>query len=250
MSLGEPLDTLAAAWAADPHPTRAAAIGDALRKRGDLRAARSFLNRATDRFPGSLPLWLAAARLSIEEADSTALRVALGSALSLDPAHPLARELAGGYLPELLAEAECAPEPEPDQGAEPGLEADAEGAPGELDPVPVTESLAALYHRQGHLELALAAYAELAARSPSSQVAAERHRAISAELAATRPRPFDARLSGGRSTGDWLAAIASAAPSRQAEPTEFDQFFEPSAPPAAPTADFDAFQRWLQELER
>src|SRR5690606_19592614 len=108
MSLGEPLDTLAAAWAADPHPTRAAAIGDALRKRGDLRPARTFLNRATDRFPDSVPLWLAAARLSIDEADATALRESLGKALSLDPGHRLARELAGGHLPDLLAEPECA----------------------------------------------------------------------------------------------------------------------------------------------
>ncbi|HRP08724.1 MAG TPA: hypothetical protein PLL69_09570, partial [Gemmatimonadales bacterium] len=213
MSLGEPLDTLAAAWAADPHPTRAAAIGDALRKRGDLRSARSFLNRATDRFPGSVPLWLAVARLSIDEADATALRASLGQALSLDPVHPVAMALAGGHMPDLLAGSECVPE----EGGDPpaGVGADNPAAPlGEeesedLDPVPVTESLAALYHRQGHLEQALAAYAELARRTPANQVAAERHRAISAELAATRPVPFDTRLSGGRSTGQWLAAIAS-----------------------------------------
>src|SRR5690606_34267241 len=112
MSLGEPLDTLAAAWAADPHPTRAAAIGDALRKRGDLRAARSFLNRATDRFPDSLPLWLAAARVAIDEADSAAVRETLSHALLLDPAHPVAQSLAGGYSPELLMESLCEPEPE------------------------------------------------------------------------------------------------------------------------------------------
>lgn len=253
MSLGEPLDTLAAAWAADPHPTRAAAIGDALRKRGDLGPARSLLNRATDRYPDSVPLWLSAARLAVAEADSTALRESLGKALALDPAHRVALELAGGYAPELLAEA--APEPEL---TVPGVEESVSQAetdePVSTDPVPITESLAALYHRQGHLELAMAAYAELVRRDPANRTAAERHQAIGAELAATRPVPFDSRVSGGRATGEWLTSLATAGPARAPKPTEFDRFFEPESAPAevptAPAADFDAFQRWLQELER
>lgn len=114
----------------------------------------------------------------------------------------------------------------------------------------VTESLAELYHRQGHLEEALAAYAELAARDPSNDTVAARHEAVRRELATQRPLPFDAHESAGRSVSEWLGAVAAARPPAGAAEASFDAFYEPPPAPADATADFDAFQRWLQELGR
>jgi tetratricopeptide (TPR) repeat protein len=253
MSLEQPLDALAARWADHPHPTVCAALADGLRKRGDLRRASALLGRGIDLFPGHLPLWLTSARVALDRGDPVAVETALGRALAIDPTHPVAREMAAEAAPALL---ESAPEPEPEtisftETADPGkvsdAESEAEAGTGTAELV--TESLAALYHRQGHLELALAAYSELAARDPANDTVAERHEAVRHEFAASRPLPFDARESGGKSTRAWLADLATVVPDRR-RPAEFDAFYDaPTAPPDAP-ADFDAFQRWLQGLEK
>lgn len=173
-----------------------------------------------------------------------------------------------GSVPPAAEVPEAAPAPPPPAGdaaaspldqdatAEAGRAAspplpDATAEEEEAPPI-ITESLAALYHRQGHLEEALAAYAELAARDPSNDSVAARHEAIRRELVAQRPLPFDARESGGRSVAAWLGAVAAARPAagRGGGEASFDAFYEPPPAPADATADFDAFQRWLEELSR
>ena len=67
-----------------------------------------------------------------------------------------------------------------------------DAAADEDDPVLVTESLARLYHLQGHLERAAVAYQTLAARHPEQPAFAEQAEALERELLARRPRPFDA----------------------------------------------------------
>jgi tetratricopeptide (TPR) repeat protein len=249
--LGHPLEALSARWAEDPHPTVGAALADGLRKRGDFRGASALLGKATDRFPGHLPLWIAAARLAAETGDPVGAEAALARALAIDPGHPVAREMAAEVAPGLL---EGPPEVdtlyfteavEAEGGAGPTNDKGTESEAADL----VTESLAALYHRQGHLALALAAYSELAARDPANTTVAARHEAVRHEFAASRPLPFDARESGGRSTQEWLAGLALVSPHRL-RPAEFDAFYDPPAAPPEAAADFDAFQRWLQELDR
>jgi hypothetical protein len=97
--------------------------------------------------------------------------------------------------------------------------------------------------------MALAAYSELAARDPANATVAARHEAVRDELAASRPLPFDARESGGRATGPWLAQLAAVSPARK-RPAEFDAFYDPPPAPAEPEADLGAFQRWLEELDK
>lgn len=242
------MDALSARWAADPHPTAGAALADGLRKTGDLRGAELVLERATDRFPGHLPLWLTVARVAMERSDPAAAHAALARALAIDPSHPMAREMAAEAAPTLLAAPPDTSEgplyfTDPDEGeVEPTR--DAATAP-EL----VTESLAALYHRQGHLALALAAYSELAARDPGNATVAARHESVRNELAASRPLPFDARESGGQSTARWLAQLAAVVPDRR-RPAEYDAFYDPPPAPPEAAADFGAFQRWLEELDK
>ncbi len=240
MSTGQSLDALAARWAADPHPTVCAALADGLRKRGDLRGALALLHKGTDRFAEHLPLWITMARTAIDAGDGTLAETALARALMLDPGHPVALDLATATAPALLSAADDDPV---------FLDNDDEGLADPDAPVLVTESLAALYHRQGHLELALAAYAELAARDPGNATMAERHAAVQQEFRKARPLPFDVGETGGRSTGDWLAALARAQPGA-VPPAEFDSFYQPPPAPAQATGDFNAFQRWLEELDR
>lgn len=240
MPAGPSLDTLAARWAADPNPTVCAALGDGLRKRGDLRGALALLHQGADRFPEHVPLWIALARGALADNDATLAETALARALMLDPHHPVALEMATATAPTLLE-------------AEPGeavvLDDAEDDEPSPDTPVLVTESLAALYHRQGHLELALAAYAELAARDPANNTIAERHAAVQREFQAARPLPYDAVEAGGTPVADWLAALARVEP-RPVRPPEFDAFYQPPPAPPEATADFSSFRRWLQELDR
>ena len=250
MSLGHPLDTLAARWADDPHPTACAALADGLRKRGDLHAALGIAGRGADRFPGHLPLWITMARVAEASNDRPGCVIALSKALAIDPTHPLAREMALELAPELVPAAEQVDPPEPlyfTDPADEGTDSESDEATGA--PELVTESLAALYHRQGHLAMALAAYSELAARDPANASVAARHEAVRHELAASQPVPFDARESGGRPTGAWLAHLGGLAPDPR-RPAEFDAFYDPPAAPTDDAADFGAFQRWLEELDK
>jgi predicted Zn-dependent protease len=212
-----------------------------------LRLAMTVLAKGTEQFPNHLPLWFTMARVAIESNDRPACEAALRRALELDPGHPLVREMAGELAPGLLT---AIPDPRP---AEPEdfEDADLPGEPvlEEADPELITESLAALYHRQGHLAQAVAAYAELAARDPANATVVARHEAVRNELAASRPLPFDARESGGEGTGAWLARLAAQVPEPR-RPTEFDAFYDPPPAPTEPEADLGAFQRWLEELDK
>lgn len=247
MSLGHPLDALAARWADDPHPTACAALADGLRKRGDLHAALGIAGRGADRFPGHLPLWITMARVAEASNDRSGCVIALSKALAIDPDHPMAREMAAELASELIQPPE---EPEPfyltdHADDEADTESHESAGPSEL----VTESLAALYHRQGHLALAVAAYGELAARDPGNASMAARHEAVRHELAASQPVPFDARKSGGRPVKEWLAQLGTVAPDPP-RPTGFDAFYDPPSAPTDEAADFGAFQRWLEELDK
>lgn len=247
MSLGHALDTLAARWSSEPDPTTAAALADGLRKRGELAQARALLEQAADAFPGRFQVLLTRARVAQAQGDRVQVARDLASVLAVDPAHPVARALAGVAAPDVLAAVDAEPG---DDGpvAEPFAEDD--GDDDAPPPILVTESLAALYHRQGHLELAAAAYRELLDRNPGDAALAARHEAVRRELAGSRPIPFDARESGGESAAAWIARVTSAK-AVVARPSDgFDAFYEPPAAPVQPADDFDAFQRWLRELDR
>lgn len=287
---GSSLDALAARWATRTEPGVFAALAEGLAKRGDLAEAARVVSAGLARYPGHAAGLVAQARIASLQGDRPLAARALALLLDRDPGHPLALELAGELAPELLtaddepaAQAPTADMVAEDSGAGPsdvgfgeasatvvtvdGADlteaepdaadqvptADETRAESEDDPEPlpiVTESLAALYHQQGHLEEALAAYAELAARDPSNDTVAARHEALRREMLARRPLPFDVRESGGRSVAEWLAAVAAAQPTTGRADGSFDAFYEPPPAPADATADFDAFQRWLEELAR
>lgn len=253
MSLGHALDSLAARWAADPDPTTGAALADGLRKRGELAQARALLERAVDQFPGAPVLLLTRARVAQAQGDREAVARDLARVLADDPTHPVARGLATTLAPEVLTAVDAA-EADPEPPLDGWPDDDSAGTePHEASahtPVLVTESLAALYHRQGHLELAAAAYLELAERQPDNLALRTRHEAVRRELASSRPIPFDSRVSGGESAAAWLARVASARTVPLRARTGFDAFYEPPPAPAQPEGDFDAFQRWLEELDR
>jgi tetratricopeptide (TPR) repeat protein len=250
MTFGPALDTLVHQWADQPTAAVFAALADGLRKRGALAEAADVLAAGLERFPGWVPGVLVGVRVAAAQGDHAWAEAALRGVLESDPEHPVARELAAALAPGLL---EAPPEPAELLFTESlGEVAEGDDWPSaELPGGIVTESLAALFHGQGHLDQALEAYAELVARDPGNRVLAERHEAVLREAQANQPPPLDARRSGGRSVGDWLGAVAAARPSPgRLPPASFDAFYE--APPAPPTAtvDFDAFQRWLKELER
>lgn len=248
MPSGSALDDLARQWVGAPSPTRCAAYADALAKQGELREARRVVAEGLGRYPGFVPALLVAARIALASEDRAALVEALRAALEADPDHPMTRELAEAHAPALVARdpAEEAVVFATEADVE-EVDSDEVAASAEM----VTESLAALYRRQGHLEAARQAYAELVARNPENTDLAERYLAVQEEIAASRPLPFDAREAGGVAVRDWLARLAVATPRTGRRPSaSYDAFFEaPPAPPSA-TADFDAFQRWLGDLQR
>lgn len=243
------IDDLAQEYHQAPTPTRCAALADALVKRSDFAAARQLLAEGSGRFPAFTPLELVRARLAVATGDRVAVRTALAAALMLDAGHPMVVEMVHAHCPELLGDSEV-----PDGTL-------AFTSPGEVTELPsdqvaagaalVSESLADLYRRQGHLDEARRAYAELLARDPDNASLTARYQAVQQELAATRPLPYDARESGGTAVGPWLAGLAAREPaSSRAAATSYDAFFEaPPAPPSA-TTDFDAFERWLKDLAR
>jgi tetratricopeptide (TPR) repeat protein len=116
--------------------------------------------------------------------------------------------------PELEAEPEAAPEPEPVSASEPsGSEAEPE--------LVVTETMAEIFLRQGHRELALAVYSQLAQRDPANTRAAEAAAGLRAKLEppappepvpppAPEPKRFDAAATGGTSVAALFAALLKA----------------------------------------
>lgn len=247
MSLGTVIDDLIARWRDAPSPTRAAALADALRKRGDVPDARQVLQDGLGRYPSFVPLRIVQARLALDIGDRAGLEAALQAGAEVEPTHPAIRELLEVHWPDQLSHEE------PERLAFAADLRVEELGPSEVaaGAALVTESLAELYLRQGHLEEARRAYAELVAREPDNESLIARYGAVQEELSASRPIPLDARESGGTPVRGWLQGVAArrpAPPASASTATSFDAFFEAPPAPAAATTDFDAFQRWLKEL--
>jgi predicted Zn-dependent protease len=247
---------LATLWRETGQPTAFAALADALRKAGEVETAWGVVLQGTTRFPDFIPGRLVQAALLRDRGALAAAEAVLREAAGRDPAHPLieaglARLTAAGEPP---AEPVRTPEPvglgTPLPESEYASEAFDEGfleEPFAADEV-LSESLAALYLRQGHLEQAQAAYAALTERDPENLDLATRYAEVVAEVAARLPMPYAAAESGGRSVGEWLAQIAAARPTGTAPRAGFDAFYQaPAAPPEA-TTDYAAFERWLKGL--
>lgn len=285
MELPPELDRLATRWRGHPVGVGFAPLAEGLRKQGDLETALRIARQGTAQATGYLPGFLVLARIQRDRRDLFGAAEALRTAMEIDPADPclldamadlaeaqrrpadaeayrVARDAATGReAPPPAEPAESAP-PLPEgpevpmaallvdagEGAGPvGLPAFEEDASEEVTEL-VTESLAELYYRQGHRDRAIAVYRSLVERSPDNASLAQRLAGLEAEVRARRPRPYDARESGGSSVGDWLGAIASAAPAPRPRGDGLDAFFEAPAPRPDDTADLAAFQEWLKGL--
>jgi hypothetical protein len=161
-------------------------------------------------------------------------------------------------LPEAMAEPEPAaaepvqPEPEPEPELEPVArvasepEADAaepEAAAAEPELV-VTETMAEIFLRQGHRELALAVYAQLAQRDPGNERVADAFFRLHAELApppplappepppapVEAPRRYAAAATGGRSVAQQFADLLAATRPAVAPPVHPPTFEVPRRP--------------------
>ena len=247
---------LASLWRETGQPTAFAALADALRKAGEAETAWGVVLQGTTRYPGFIPGRLVQATLLRERGALAAAEAVLREARGIDPSHPLVRAALDGITTMNGRSGEPVRTPEPIGLGTPMPEGDpaAEGfddgfleEPFAADEV-LSESLAALYLRQGHLEQAEAAYSALTERDPENLELATRYAEVVAEVAARRPMPYAAAESGGRSVGEWLAQVAAARPERPAPQAGFDAFYQaPAAPPEA-TTDYAAFERWLKDL--
>lgn len=251
------IEQLARDWRDAAHGTAFAALADAYRKRGEFAEAAAVALQGLVRHPGNVPGLIVLSRIRRQEGDILGSEEALREALALDAGHPLVRQLLGEPpLPPLPVDLATVPIDLPplDDEVEALLfaEGDADVPEDVLlsDPQLQTESLAALYHAQGHVERAGEVYGALLRRNPENPELRQRVAAIADELAGRRPRPYDAAASGGRPLRDWLAAVAAAAPAPIPAATPFDAFFEAPAPSQPPDelADFEAFQSWLKGL--
>ncbi|MGH7518682.1 MAG: tetratricopeptide repeat protein [Gemmatimonadales bacterium] len=156
--------------------------------------------------------------------------------LELDPPSPAA--LFSSYAPDDTAADAAAPSgyttyevpaAEPLPAGEPPAAASFESAtdgPDTAEPdLVVTETMAQVFLRQGHVVEALAVYRELATRSPDSERLRERVAELEArQLALTTPAPrpsFLARDTGGQSLGSFFSALLGARPESGA-PTRND----------------------------
>jgi tetratricopeptide (TPR) repeat protein len=251
--LEAPFAVLTDRVASDPGNPAFVAVAEAWRKRGDLAEALRVVNAGLVWRPRSIPARITQAWILRDQGRLPEAEAAVREALGLDPDHPVARatlsEVRGGPTPEpILDDIDLVEGDTPDEDAFSDVLAWPELEP---DDQLVTESLAALYRQQGHLEQAAAAYAALVEADPDNDDLGAKLEAVRADIAAHRPLPFSAEATGGRSVSDWLAAVASARPPAARKPADgMDAFFAPpSAPTAEPVPDLDAFQRWLQELE-
>ena len=245
---------------------RFAPLAEALRKRGALEEALRVVQDGLAREPDHLPGHLVLSRIRMDQQDWPGAEVALRAALELDPSHPAVLEGLADLADAIgrkaeamawrgaLADAQPAVDQAADSGSPPAPATLEESADEELggagDFVP-TESLAALYRRQGHLEKAVEVYEALHRLSPHDEALSSRQEELRLELLGSRPRPYDAALSGGTSVQSWLVGVATAAPV-QVTPgrTGYDAFFEAPTAPSPRSTDFEAFQAWLKGLER
>jgi len=160
-------------------------------------------------------------------------------------------------VPELEPETEPVPEPEAASVAalepEPILVAEVETieepeaslAPAEPELV-VTETMAEIFLRQGHRELALAVYAQLAQRDPANERFAAALKGLQAELAPPAPPPppsaplaepkrYDAITTGGRSVAELFASLLTAERPAVASTIHPPAFEAPRRPLGEPT---------------
>lgn len=246
MSETPSLDRLAENWRDYPSRSAFAALAEALRKRGDLAGAAGVALAGLADRPADIPGLLALARIRQDQSDPAATEKALREALAADPTHPVVRRALGAFGPLPMA----AGEPAFDESAE--LLFSDDGPPQAVSEPLLTESLAVLYHRQGHLDRAEEVYSALLERDPDNIGLRSRRDQVAAAAAGRRPRPYDATLSGGRSLRGWLAGLAAVTPRPPDAGTAFDAFFQTdgTAPPPDELADFEAFQSWLKGLDR
>jgi hypothetical protein len=120
-----------------------------------------------------------------------------------------------GYQAYEVPAADLVPAGEPPQPSEPDT--------AEPDLV-VTETMAQVFLRQGHVVEALAVYRELSSRDPGSERLRERVAELEARrvaMAAPPPRPsFLARDTGGQSLGAFFAALLAARPAGAPAPVD------------------------------
>ncbi|MGQ0703213.1 MAG: tetratricopeptide repeat protein [Gemmatimonadales bacterium] len=140
-----------------------------------------------------------------------------------------------------------APSPEPSRTEEPVSEAEPE--------LLVTETMAEIFLRQGYRELALAVYTQLLQKEPANSRIAVQVESLSRELAPTPepvaeapappppepepPKRYDARSTGGRAVGEFLAGLLAAprpVPSQAVHPPAFEPVSAPASAPPAPPA--------------
>lgn len=240
------LDQLATQWREFPDQTPFAALAEGLRKRGDLEGAALVVQQGLARHPGDLPGLVVLSRIRMDQGDSLGAERALREALTIDPAHPVifkALEFFQG-LPD------PAFEPEEEESDELHF-TDDEPSTSEPEPL-LTESLAVLYHRQGHLERATEVYTALLERDPENGELRARRDRIAAEAEERKPRAFDSAVSGGRGLREWLAALAAVTPPTEGYGTAYDAFYRApaSSQSSDELADFEAFQSWLKGLDR
>jgi hypothetical protein len=100
---------------------------------------------------------------------------------------------------------------------EAGLSPEPEAVAAEAPALIVTESMAELFLKQGHKELALAVYRQLTVRGPVSEQLSENMQQVEAEVAARgsaseHRRDYAARVTGGRSVESLLQGILKAEP--------------------------------------
>ncbi len=144
------------------------------------------------------------------------------SSLQLEPPTPAA--LFGSYTPYDAPAADEAPASVPAAYVPPSAEPMTAGEPPSDTDAPataapdlvVTETMAQVFLRQGHVVEALAVYRELAARSPESERLRERVAELEARqfaLSTAPPRPSVlARDTGGQSLGSFFSALLAARP--------------------------------------
>ncbi|MEP6590095.1 MAG: tetratricopeptide repeat protein [Gemmatimonadota bacterium] len=254
MSTFRPLDALSQQWREDPSRTPAAALADALRKRGDLSMATMVALKGLADRPGDLPGLLVLSRIQRERGDLAGARGSLRQALTLDPDHPVLCEAWAELSDSTDALSASEPTPEPIRPVAEASELlftdDEDVAATPAEPL-LSESLAKLYHQQGDVERASEVYRALLDRDPGNADLRSRQEDVEREAEGRRPRAYDAAVSGGMSLREWLATLAAVAPEPPATDTAYDAFYQaPAVPAPDDLADFRAFKDWLKGLDR
>ncbi len=236
-----------------------AAAVDARRKAGELTAAGALIEAHGGRHEGSPLIWIAAARLALTSGDRERALTSLRRAHQIAPEHPWVSELLTrlGDAPIVIPAAEAITEALPERDTGSLVEADSAGPEPDFGPHEhedeeelVSPSLAELYRSQGHPDQALAVYTRLARRNPDDHSIAARRDELEAEIAASAPVPFDSRSSGGPSVADRMDRLSAGRPELPGtRPESYDSFYLSQRADEA-GADYDAFRRWLEELER